>query len=245
MGALSEGFEERLAEVNAYLAFLTTMEEQAQLGPPRLQGAAHPISVQQQRILYASVYLQLYNLVEATMSRCIEAVAKAVVKDERWKPSDLTVEFRREWVRATARTHDDLAPDRRLSNALLVCEHLVASLPVDSSFVIDKGGGGNWDDGSIETFIKRLGFRLTVSRTTRRAVKEKFRDEFGALTVVKQFRNSLAHGSISFAECAQDMTVQRLIDLKDITVNYLREIVDCFGKWVETFEFVLPDRRPA
>lgn len=246
MGSLAEGFEERVAEVNAYLEFLTTMEEQAQHGPPRLQGAAHPISVQQQRILYASVYLQLYNLVEATMSRCIEAIAKAVVKDGRWKPSDLTLSFRREWVRATARTHDDLASDRRLTNALLVCEQLVASLPVESSFVIDKGGGGNWDDSSIEIFIKRLGFPVAaVSRPVRRAVKEKFRDEFGALTVVKQFRNSLAHGSISFAESAQDMTVLRLIALKDITVNYLREVVDCFGRWVETFEFVLPERRPA
>ena len=71
MSELMNGFHERLAEVETYLEFLSTMEARAQHGPPRLEGAEHPISAQQQRILYSSVYLQLYNLVESTMSRCI------------------------------------------------------------------------------------------------------------------------------------------------------------------------------
>ena len=89
MTTLTIGFQERLAEVEAYLDFLSTLEAQAQRGPPRLEGAEHPISAQQQRILYSSVYLQLYNLIEATMSRCIEAVADAANKSGNWKASDL------------------------------------------------------------------------------------------------------------------------------------------------------------
>jgi hypothetical protein len=244
MNDLTTGFQERLAEVEAYLDFLSTMEAQAQQGPPRLEGAEHPITAQQQRILYSSVYLQLYNLVEATMSRCIEAVAEAAKTDGRWKPSDLCDALRREWVRVIARTHVDLTPEHRLESALRLCDHLVASLPIDT-FDIDKGGGGNWDDFEIEAFSKRLGFQLNVSRPVYSAVKQPFRDDLGPLALVKQLRNRLAHGSISFAQCAEDVTVGRLVDLKDRTVNYLSEVVSCFATYVESSEYLLPEKRPA
>lgn len=244
MSDLTTGFQERLAEVEAYLDFLSTMEAQAQKGPPRLEGAENPITTQQQRILYSSVYLQLYNLVEATMSRCIEAVAEAAKGDGRWKPSDLSDALRREWVRVIARTHVDLTPEHRLENALLLCDHLVASLPI-GTFDIDKGGGGNWDDFEIEAFSRRLGFQLTVSQPVYSAVKRPFRDDLGPLALVKQLRNRLAHGSISFAQCAEDITIGRLVDLKDRTVNYLSEVVNCFGRYVESCEYLLPDKRPA
>lgn len=241
---LAIGFQERLAEVDAYLEFLSTMEAQAQEGPPRIAGAEHPITTQQQRILYSSVYLQLYSLVEATMSRCIEAVAEAAKENAQWKPGDLSASIMREWVRVTARTHAELAPENRLESALHLCQHLVASLPI-SAFDIEKGGGGNWDDFEIEAFSKRLGFRLVVSRPVYSAVKRPFRDDLGPLALVKQLRNRLAHGSISFAQCAEDVTVGRLVELKDRTVNYLREVVECFAKYIDGFEYLLPARRPA
>ena len=244
MGALVVGFQERLAEVEAYLDFLSTMEAQAQRGPPRLVGAKHPISAQQQRILYSSVYLQLYNLIEATMARCIESVSEATKESGRWKPSDLIASLRREWVRATARTHENLTADKRLESALRLCDHLVASLSIDV-FDIDKGGGGNWDDAAIEAISQRLGFQLVVSPSVYSAIKQPFRNDLGPLKLVTQLRNSLAHGSISFAQCAEDVTVGRLIELKDKTVDYLREVIDCFSRYVDSFEYLLPERRPA
>lgn len=244
MSALVAGFEERLAEVEAYLAFLSAMETCAQQGPPRLAGAAHPITVQQQRILYSSVYLQLYNLVESTMSRCIGAVTEAAKESNRWMPSDLSHSLRSEWVRMMARTHVELSPERRLKSALDLCNHLVASLPV-AEFAIDQGGGGNWDDQAIETISRRLGLHLVVSEPVYIAVKRRFQDDLGPLALVKQLRNRLAHGSISFEQCAEDVTVARLVDLKAKTVDYLREVVDCFNAYLDSFEYLLPERRPA
>ncbi len=245
VNVLAISFQERLDEVESYLAFLSSMEVCAQQGPPRLQGAVHPISVQQQRILYSSVYLQLYNLVEATMSQCIESVAAAARNNGQWKPSDLVAELRQEWVRATARTHEsNLTPAHRLECAIVMCDHLVASLPI-VEFDIDKGGGGNWDDSAIEAISRRLGFQLDVSKHVYSAVKRPFRNELGPLALVKDLRNQLAHGSISFAQCAEDVTVARLVDLKDKTVAYLSEVVSCFSNYVRAYEYLIPERRPV
>lgn len=244
MSDLVTEFQERLAEVEAYLEFLSVMEAQAQHGPPRLQGAEHPISAQQQRILYSSVYLQLYNLVEATMSRCIETIAEAAKDSDLWKPSDLSVSLRREWVRVTARTHENLTPENRLESALHLCDHLVSSLPV-APFDISKGGGGNWDDDAIEAITQRLGFQLVVSPSVYSAIKQKFRDGLGPLALVKNLRNRLAHGSISFAQCSENVTVAVLIELKIKTVDYLTEVIYCFNSYVTNFEYLLPERRPT
>lgn len=244
MEDLLDAFNERMAEVDAYIDFLFVLETQAQRGPPKIEGAEHPISTQQQKILYSSVYLQLYNLIESTMTRCIEAVAQAANENEDWKPSDLCEALRKEWVRYIARTHTELSHDNRLVSALEMCKTLVDALPV-KNFTIEKGGGGNWDDSAIEAISKRLGFQLVVSEAVYAAVKRRVKNDLGALSLVKNLRNQLAHGSISFAQCAEDVTVNQLNELKEMTCNYLKEVVQQFGSYVDRFEFLIPEKRPV
>lgn len=105
--------------------------------------------------------------------------------------------------------------------------------------------GGNWDDQAIEAMSKRLGLQLVVSKPVHSAIKRKFRDELGPLALVKNLRNRLAHGSISFVQCAEDANVSRLVELKESTVDYLREVVGCFTRYLESLEYLRPERRPA
>lgn len=244
MSALTTAFQERKAEVEAYLEFLSAMEDQTKKGPPRFEGAQQPITVEQQRILYSTVYLQLYNLVEATISLCIHEVTAAARSNTQWTPSDLNDDLRREWVRVVARTHETLSPENRLEHALQLCNHLISALPVDS-FDLDKGGGGNWDDSAIERMAKRLGFNLHVAKKTYAAIKKPIRDDMGPLALVKNLRNRLAHGSISFAECSENETVFGLKNLANSTLRYLEAVVGCFEKYLEGYEYLLPDRRPS
>ncbi len=243
MTDLMLSFEDRLDEIATYLDLLDSLEEQVQIGPPRL--AAGPvITAKQQQILYASVYLQLYNLVESTITQCMDALSSAVTEGNSWLPSDLSDELRREWVRHVARTHvADLNVENRLRSALLLCEHLVQSLPI-SVFKIDKGGGGNWDDQEIETLGSRLGLNLTITRHTRTRVKRFIHNNQGSLTYIKELRNSLAHGSISFAECGAGRTARELRDLTDTTSEYLKEVVVSFEQAIATHAFLVATRRP-
>jgi hypothetical protein len=244
MEPLGQAFEERFDEIESYLNFLEEIEAEARSGPPRIGDSGAPITAQQQRILYSSVFLQLYNLVEATVVKCLDAVTSAALVPGAWNPGDLTTELRREWVRVTARTHVDLNYEHRLESALTLCDHLVQSLPV-TGFNVDKGGGGNWDDGTIEAVATRLGCRLVVSPDTYSGIKRPFMDDLGPLGLVKKRRNLLAHGSMSFAECGENLTAGELRELATRTATYLREVVAAFQSYIDGYEYLLPARRPA
>ncbi|HVT00385.1 MAG TPA: MAE_28990/MAE_18760 family HEPN-like nuclease [Solirubrobacterales bacterium] len=245
MSELRDFFNERRNEVNAYMDFLDSISAQAQSGAPRFDGMTQGITPEQQKLLYASVYLQLYNLVEATMTLCVESVAKAAADDAKWTPDDLSEPLRREWVRTTARTHVDLNYANRLEAAINAVDHVVGSQPVGSTFAIDKGGGGNWDDEAIEQMSGRLGCKLKVSAAVRSSVKRPFKDDLGPLALVKSRRNDLAHGSMSFAESAAEVTVSDLQQLVDAVLGYLGEVVSQFDAYVAGYEYLSPEKRPT
>lgn len=243
MNDFVQAFEDRLQEIETYLDLLSALEKQVQDGPPRIGENGPAITVQQQRILYSSVYLQLYNLVEATVTHCLEAVSASITEHGSWFPGDLSVNLRREWVRFIARTHTELNYEKRLDSALTLCEHLVQTLPI-SDFKVEKGAGGSWDDLSIQDISTRIGFSLHISRDVYSAVKRPFRNDQGPLSFIKSLRNSLAHGTLSFAECGEGVVVSDLRELKEHTAKYLREVVFSFKTSIDSHEFLLPERRP-
>lgn len=241
-GALLKAFEERLDEVNAYLNFLDEVEKATTSGAPRFEGSGVKISVQQTRILYSSLYLQLYNLVESTITSCLDELTNAALKPSRWIPGDMIAEMRREWVRVMVGSHKDLNYENRLKQAVQMAEYLLDALPLQP-FKLEKGGGGNWDDKSIEEVAKRIGLALKISRKTKREVKETFRDDRGALGVVVHLRNGLAHGSLSFVECGENDDVDQLRQLTQRTANYMSEVVSAFENFIDGQEFIVPPKR--
>jgi MAE_28990/MAE_18760-like HEPN len=241
MDDLTQTFEERLQEIEVYLDLLDALERQVQAGPPKIGGAA--ITAQQQKILYSCVYLQLYNLVEATVTWCVDAVCAAAAEKGRWRPADLITNLRREWVRSTARTHLELNEANRLEGAVQLCDHLVQSLPL-LKWSIEGGRRGNWDDEEIKAITARLGCDLRISNEVYKGIKRPVREDRGSLVLIRYLRNKLAHGALSFTECGDGVTVFDLRDLKERTALYLREVVAAIRTYIDSYEFLIPASRP-
>jgi hypothetical protein len=238
--ALRQTFDERLQEIETYLELLESIEQQVRAGPPRLGTHGPLITTDQQKILYSSVYLQLYNLVEATITRCLDAVCEAATNG--WYPSDLSIHFQREWVRFIARTHVELNHENRLKHALDLFGELVPAAPI-SKLKVERAGG-NWDDDEIKGITDRIGLSLRISRPVYEGIKRPIRDDKGPLVLIKALRNELAHGTISFVECGDGVTVADLRDLKNKTALYLSEVVASFANAISSCEFLTKARRP-
>lgn len=235
MSFLRSEFEERLAEVDEHLDLLVQLEACAASGPPRFEGSVKTISVNQQRILYSTLYLQLYNLVESTMNLCFDYLAKEMIAN-RVGPGELAPELRREWVRLMAKTHIPLTDENRLNVAMQMAMHLVASLPI-SDFEIAKGGGGNWDHLEIEKMLKRLGVKLKTPRLLYRRMQRRVRDDLGPIALVKKLRNDLAHGSTSFVDGAGAANCSDLMNVRNTTADFMRVVVMAFERYIENVGF--------
>lgn len=241
LDSLTQIFEDRLLEIEAYLSLLDALEDEVQNGPPAIGDSK--ITALQQRILYSSVYLQLYNLVEATANWCVSAVCAAATKG--WQPHDLSRTLRREWVRQKARTHVELNQENRLDAAVKMCDDLIELLPA-MAFGVERGRAGSWDEDEISAIALRLGLDLSnsISPDVFRAIKRRVRDDKGSLALIRDLRNRLAHGSLSFGECGEGVTVRELRDVTDRTTSYLREVVSAFSFYIDRHEFLIPASRP-
>lgn len=242
-GPLETAFNERLAEVEAYLGFLDELETAARSGAPKFGIAGNPLSPQQTQILRAGVFVQLYNLVEATVTRCLDALASAS-SNGAWKAADLNPQFRREWIKVVVAANKELNADNRLKYAVALADLLVQAAPIQE-FKLERGGGGNWTDANIEEVLKRVGLRLRLAPQVRAAAKRKFRDDLGPLALVVKLRNDLAHGTISFTECGENETVTGLREISSNTAMYLRSVVRAVERFIDRHEFLEAARRPV
>jgi hypothetical protein len=240
---LENAFEERLGEVEAYLSFLEEMELASQAGAPRFGPAGAPLTQRQAEILRAGVFVQLYNLVEATMTRCLDALATSS-HDGRWLPSQLVPAFRKEWIKVAAGVNVQMNPETRLEYATKLVELLVGGQSL-KPFKIEKGGGGNWDDELIEALLRRLGVTLILAPGVRTAAKRPYRDDMRVMRMIMKMRNDLAHGNISFAECGENETSKSLREVTHAAAMYLRSIVRAIERYIERHEFLEAAHRPA
>jgi hypothetical protein len=241
-GELETAFDERLTEVEAYLGFLDELEAAAKMGAPKFGDSGSPLSPQQTHILRAGIFVQLYNLVEATMTRCLDALASASCNAE-WRAADLIPHFRKEWVRVVVAANRELNADNRLKYAVALADHLVQEVPLEE-FKFERGAGGNWNDTNIEDMLARVGLRLRLTPSVRAAAKRKYRDDLGPLALVVKLRNDLAHGAISFTECGENETVSGLREISSNTAMYLRSVVRAVERFIDRHEFLEVAKRP-
>lgn len=221
---LERFFQERYDEVQIYLDLLRSVELATREGNPRFAGTDDTVSVSQVRILSSNLYLQLYNLVEATVTKCLESVSDAV-ENLGLKPADLSESMRKEYVKSLARTNVEMGAEKRLQATMELCDALLEQLPI-VGFEVVAGGGGNWDDQEIEKLCKRLGFSFELSREARKGAKTHVRDDLNSLKLVVNRRNGLAHGSLSFVDCGSEMLFTDMENLARTIGIYLSEFVD-------------------
>lgn len=223
-------FNERRDEIQQYVDFLVGIDSAAQMGAIRFESTQFSLSSTQIRILYSSLYLQLYNLTEATTSRGLKQISASLVTGG-VLPGELNEGLLQEWVRSVGRTHQDINPANRLVAAVDLCQKVLSGEPLDD-FNLEAGGGGNWDDASMEQMWSRIGCSIRHSKAVAAAAKRPILDDLGALRVIRRHRNDLAHGSISFVECSESVSVGDLLVLSQAVFDYLDETVSGIDAFV-------------
>lgn len=243
MSDILRKFDGRVEEIELYLSFLTSVEGAVSGGADSSSfPTTFAFTPKHQQVLHASVFLHLYNLVESTVTWCLELIESAVSSHESRTIGHLSEQLRREWVKAVARTSEDLTHNNRLDSALLLCNQVFNSMPPELK--ITRNVGGNWDDEKIHGLANRIGFNLNISPAVHRRVRRPIRNDLGPMKIIKKMRNELAHGSISFSECGADHSVTDLRGIANDCLCYLREFIGCVENYISNHEYLEAAARP-
>ncbi len=227
-------FKDRASEIDHYLDLLRLIDESVK---PLGSDALPDVTSNQLKILYAHVYLHSYNLVEATMNWCLGAVAQAPQTSVRWKPHYLIPQLVREMVRGSIK--DATNQDRVLDRMSELTQKVIDREPIKSIGLEIRQSTGSWDSVSIQKASERIGVQFHISEETRKRVH---RARY--LEQIKNRRNELAHGSLSFVEAGEDVTVSDLGEMVWWTQKYLDEVVECYLRFIDNHEFLIVERRP-
>lgn len=234
MTALKSALLERREEFDTHYALALALEtrmfagDELSIGETRLS-SRHLLTIK------SGLIVHLYNIVEATMSRVVEAIGAAVgaVPPKQWTESAL-----KEWLREYAVARIDGGEDARLGSMHAVSVCLLREEGPGPQRL--KKPSGTWTDKHIATFAQRLGvhFQLSQEMWRRIAPMPEYRD-MSPMEFVADRRNAIAHGRRSFENGANDLVLRQLRELADTTIDYLDAAGDAFQEYIDGQHYVV------
>ncbi len=225
-------FQERVDDIETYFELVCNIELAIGLGEAvfNVNGNPYRIKPEQQKIMYSGIYLHLYNLVESTVSMLIKAVERHAERGINGQLTLLTTNMKKLYVKSVAMPHEQMNNDTRLEKALELFDQVIKIKPFELK--IPPGGGGNWDVSEIEKLSKNIGINIRLPKGINQKVRKIFRDDKRPIRLIKEIRNKLAHGSLSFTECGNNHVASDFRKLIDIVKEYLTHVIQAYGNFI-------------
>lgn len=216
---------ERVEEFHSHLSIARMLELRIDEG---IVDGNIRVEVRHVNTVKSGLLIHLYNIVEAVTLRTLKEVGEAVVTE---KPNLWTEKLLCEWVRSAVWNGEDRIGDQAMKRLTQVSSNL-ASGELLQAFLI-KGEPGSWNDEAIKKVAERLGCSLSLSPEVSRAAYERiYRDESTALKYLADKRNAIAHGSSTFEEGANDLSIEELEKLSDRILPYLKAVTESYQNFL-------------
>lgn len=175
--------------------------------------------------LKSSVYLMLYNAIEATMRECIVLIHDEL-DDSCSKFDDLKQALKKEILTRIRKEH------KNIENIIAPGDKPFTETIHKTSFEKKKLFSGNIDREEIAKISKIYGFETTSDyQKTKHGI---------TLKDIKDKRNNLAHGNIDFVNAAKLEAVSDIRKLSEHTINYLESIIENIGDCIENKTYLEP-----
>ena len=227
-------FQERRDEISEALDTITKLGEKTPPNPKPLV------------TLRAATLVMEYTWIEATVTEVVRAVIRKVKKDQ-VRTENLNQSLKYRFL--VAQTADSMPSLEKLAKFTTKIQHLSAyldgeAIPPESSFPSAKyvkslmESSGNINHEAIKKicmyldldFEKKIHEHYTEQKALTRAQE--------CLTGLKNDRNRLTHGEVSFEKLGSNRTKKDLTDTFRIIDEYLYAILDIFNEYLENQEYL-------
>lgn len=183
-----------------------------------------------ERIVRANAFLMLYNLVESTLVTGIEEVY-SVLKQDGISYIQVRQEIKDIWFNYKfSNAYDKNAHFHTYRNTAL---KIINSILLNEPIILERkatGISGNLDADSIRNVCKTHGIIFRTPKDCHGGEK---------LCKVKEQRNQLAHGSLSFVECGSYFTANDLHEIKNEVVIFLEGFIEAIEQYYDNKDYLV------
>lgn len=223
MQSVIDTFEQRVKEIDLYYQALQKMNEM--VTSKRISDDNKDVFTDDFiKILKSNSILMVYNLVESSIMGGIVTIYDTL---ESRKISYYSVckEIQQIWF--DFQFNQIFDPNTNHNSYKDKASKIVDEILSGSTLKLTRKAAnisGNLDADKIRQICKNHGIYFTLPRECRGG---------SVLSQVKDKRNDLAHGTISFMECGRDFSVNDIIKIKDETILFLRSVLESIKKYYE------------
>lgn len=206
-------FEDRKRELELYYSIMYDIDS----GKPTIQTIDNSTFF---KILKSNFILMLYNLIEAcTVSGILEIYEE--LHQDGCSYNTVIDEIKNIWrSRQISNVYVQTASKATYDNKVKeIITAITSNVPIVLTREELKTLGGNLDDKKIMALCDKHRIRYVAKGDSQK------------LRIVRQKRNDLAHGDVSFSDCARDYTLADLDEIKDAVIQFMESIIEGMQKY--------------
>lgn len=219
-------FEKRVLEIEQYFEYIAILDNgKCSINGKTIDGANFEKEINDDlvKILRANGFILLYNLVEATITKSIEALF-ATIYEREVTFKNLSDNLKKLWIIQKSLPLNK-GIDAIGSNKIIeiitkvvneIIENEISQLEIDCVKI-----SGNVDAKKIRDIADKIGFERPSQH------------QGVDLVIIKDKRNKLAHGEFSFCEIGKDYSVQDMCKFKNSTINHLEEYIYKIEEYIQ------------
>jgi len=182
------------------------------------------------KVLKSNALLMVYNLVESSvMGGIIEIYDE--LKSSGYTYNDVRTEIQDIWFSFKFnQVYDKSAHYNSYRDKAI---EIIGSILNQEAIIMDRKAtniSGNLDADKIRQICQDHGIDYTLDADCKGGI---------VLEDVKNKRNDLAHGTISFAECGRDYSIEDLVKIKDQTTKFLDGILEGMKEYYDSKKFLV------
>jgi len=218
MQVIKQEFNDRVAEIGRYFHLLDNIiEKEAQLIFPNELDRREDFDFDLSGTLKSSAILLLYNLIEASVSKCLELIHQVVTQDKLMYDS-VSDSIQKIWLaqfyerfRETGNKDENVLNNLKFMVDTLIRNNVAVELIYRDKEKRSSETSGILDAKKIREIADKYG--IDFNKTS-----DKLKD-------IKDKRINLAHGIQSFLDCCNTMTFKDLSFLKNEAIEFLEAFI--------------------
>lgn len=173
-------------------------------------------------ILKSNILLMLYNLVEACVTSGFVEIYDCI-KDNNLAYSDLIGSIRNIWSNyEIKRAHNTTATQMTYEKRV---QEIISDVINGNAIILTKDAlamSGNLDAKGIRKLLDDHNIRISD------------RSDKYHMLMVKNKRNALAHGNESFCDCAREVSIIQLAEIKSEVLDFIDKVIGCMAIYYDT-----------